>query len=159
MSNTSKTLIRVGELALQTGKSTRALRFYEERGLLKPQSRTASGYRLYDRDSITRIQWIDKMQSMGLSIAEISEVLGSLRGHETGPRLMTAIQQFYSEHLLKTQQDIERLTQLSTQIKSTLNFFDDCTGCTSEYAPQHCISCQQRQESVRMPPMVAALVE
>jgi len=159
MSNKSKTLIRVGELAIRTGKSARAIRFYEERGLLSPQSRTPSGYRLYGQDSIIRIQWIDQMQSMDLSIADISRVLGSLRDHDTGPHLMTAIRRFYTERLERTEQEINRLRLLSSQIQSTLNFFDDCAGCTSEHSPQHCISCQERQEYVSMPPMVAALVE
>ena len=159
MSNVQEYLIRVGELAIKTGKSTRAIRFYEERGLLLPQSRTPSGYRLYTLDSIKRIQWIDQMQSMGLSIAEIADVLDSLRDHETGPLFMTAIRRFYTERLETTQKEISRLMGLSTQIQSTLNFLDDCVGCQSVSAPNGCINCQAREPMQQMPTMVAALVE
>ena len=159
MSSVKNQLIRVGELAMRTGKSTRAIRFYEERGLLFPQSRTTSGYRLYTPDSVKRIQWIDQMQSMGLSISEIADVLGSLRDHETGPLFMTAIRRFYRERLDRTQNEIARLMNLSKQLQSTLTFLDECVGCQSERSPNDCINCQERQSMQQMPSMVAALVE
>ena len=40
--------LRIGEMAIRTGVSAKALRLYEKRGLLQPAMYTASGYRLYD---------------------------------------------------------------------------------------------------------------
>lgn len=39
--------LRIGELAARTGLSAKALRLYEARGLLRPDARSAGGYRLY----------------------------------------------------------------------------------------------------------------
>ena len=48
-------LLRVGELAEQTGKTRRAIRFYEELGLLHPAQRTKGGFRQYDGAALVRI--------------------------------------------------------------------------------------------------------
>ena len=41
-------LLRVGDLARQTGKTVRAIHLYEELGLLAPATRSSGGFRLYD---------------------------------------------------------------------------------------------------------------
>ncbi|MGK3102774.1 MerR family DNA-binding transcriptional regulator [Streptomyces sp. WAC05858] len=46
--------MRIGELAKATGATTRALRFYEERGLLS-SARAVNGYRVYDERAIQRV--------------------------------------------------------------------------------------------------------
>ena len=40
--------MRIGELAERAGISTKAIRYYEQVGILSPPDRTASGYRSYD---------------------------------------------------------------------------------------------------------------
>ena len=48
MEATNPKLLKVGDLARQTGKSVRALHLYEELGLLHPTARSHGGFRLYD---------------------------------------------------------------------------------------------------------------
>ncbi len=45
------TSMRIGDVAKRTSVSVDALRFYEEKGLIKPQ-RTANGYRLYPQETL-----------------------------------------------------------------------------------------------------------
>jgi DNA-binding transcriptional MerR regulator len=66
--------MRIGELARRTGTSTRALRYYEERGLLSPQRRP-SGYREYDDRSVATVSRIQVLLAAGLSSAVIAEIL------------------------------------------------------------------------------------
>ena len=82
------TLLKVGELADLTGKTNRALRFYEELDLLKPASRTKGGFRLYDPSAGVRIHWIDRLQELGFSLSEIRDFMSSLREHDSGPAAM-----------------------------------------------------------------------
>jgi DNA-binding transcriptional MerR regulator len=67
--------MRIGELAAAAGVTTKALRFYESRGLLPSPARTASGYRDYGRDTVERLAFIRDAQLAGLTLAEISSVL------------------------------------------------------------------------------------
>src|SRR5688572_22226370 len=65
------TLMQVGDLARESGKTVRAIHLYEELGLLKPAARSKGRYRLYSSEALTRIRWIGKLQDMGFSLTDI----------------------------------------------------------------------------------------
>jgi len=70
------TLLQIGEVADRTGVTQRTLRFYEERGLLKPPTRMDGGFRLYSEDDVLRVEQIKRLQSLlGLTLAEIKEMV------------------------------------------------------------------------------------
>jgi DNA-binding transcriptional MerR regulator len=66
---------KVGELARNTGVSVRALHHYDEIGLLTPSLRTAAGHRLYSRSDIERLQQIQSLRLMGMSLDESRRLL------------------------------------------------------------------------------------
>jgi DNA-binding transcriptional MerR regulator len=66
--------IDIRDVAKRTGLTSRALRFYEARGLLKPL-RTYSGRRLYGRGELERIQQILALKRAGLSLAQIGKLI------------------------------------------------------------------------------------
>jgi DNA-binding transcriptional MerR regulator len=68
--------LQIGEVADRTGVTQRTLRFYEERGLLKPPTRMDGGFRLYSEDDVGRVEQIKRLQSLlGLTLAEIKEMV------------------------------------------------------------------------------------
>ena len=67
--------MRIGQLAAQAGYAVRTIRFYEQSGLLPVPERTSGGYRDYDQDALTRLRFVRSAQALGLSLAEIAEVL------------------------------------------------------------------------------------
>jgi DNA-binding transcriptional MerR regulator len=68
--------LQIGEVADRTGVTQRTLRFYEERGLLKPPTRMDGGFRLYSEDDVGRVEQIKRMQNLlGLTLAEIKEMV------------------------------------------------------------------------------------
>lgn len=68
--------MRIGELASQTGVTAQTIRFYERTGVLAAPTRTPSGYRDYDDDAVARLGFVRSAQTVGLSLAEIRDVLG-----------------------------------------------------------------------------------
>ncbi|MEV0112624.1 MerR family transcriptional regulator [Streptomyces sp. NPDC050844] len=76
----------ISELAELTGVSARALRHYEERGLLVPD-RNSSGYRDYSAADVTRVAQIRTMISAGLGTAPIRRYLDCARTGEHGTSL------------------------------------------------------------------------
>jgi DNA-binding transcriptional MerR regulator len=66
--------MRIGDLAARTGVSDRALRYYEEHGLLSPRRRP-SGYRIYTDDDVAAVRRIRTLLGAGLSTAQIREVM------------------------------------------------------------------------------------
>ena len=68
--------MRIGVLARRTGLAPSAVRYYEQLGLLPAPGRTASGYRSYADDTVDRITFIRSAQAVGLTLAEVGQVLG-----------------------------------------------------------------------------------
>ncbi|MFK3971558.1 MerR family transcriptional regulator [Pseudomonas sp. NPDC087358] len=73
--------MKIGEVAAHTGVSVDALRFYEEKGLVKPH-RAANGYRLYPEQTLQLVGYIKLAQQLGFSLREIGENLPLLWNSE-----------------------------------------------------------------------------
>jgi DNA-binding transcriptional MerR regulator len=71
--------VRIGELARATGTSPRALRFYEERGLLT-SGRAGNGYRSYDPAAVTRVANIRYLLDAGLTLDDVVHFRACLDG-------------------------------------------------------------------------------
>ena len=67
--------MRIGELARRSGVPATALRYYERLGLLAEPRRTGAGYRLYGEDAVDRLAFIRAAQAVGLTLAEVCQVL------------------------------------------------------------------------------------
>jgi DNA-binding transcriptional MerR regulator len=67
--------MRIGELAQRTGVTTKALRFYEQAGVLPKPARNSSGYRDYDETALARLRFIKGAQAAGLRLAEIVQIV------------------------------------------------------------------------------------
>jgi DNA-binding transcriptional MerR regulator len=68
--------LQIGEVAERTGVTQRTLRFYEEKGLLKPPSRLEGGFRLYSEDDVRRVEQIKQLQTLlGFTLADIKEMV------------------------------------------------------------------------------------
>ncbi|HEX5827213.1 MAG TPA: MerR family transcriptional regulator [Candidatus Limnocylindrales bacterium] len=69
-------LLRIQEVAAETGLTPRAIRYYEEIGLLAPAARSDGAYRLYDGEDLERLRFIRGLRDdAGFSLAEISQLL------------------------------------------------------------------------------------
>jgi MerR family transcriptional regulator, thiopeptide resistance regulator len=107
---------KVGELARRTGLSVRALRYYDETGLLSPSRRTEGGHRLYTADDVVRLQGIKSLRALGLSLREIGEYLD---GTDVHPGRLIEL------HLARLRERIElqrrlcdRLEQVASRLRS-----------------------------------------
>jgi DNA-binding transcriptional MerR regulator len=68
-------LLRVGEVAALTGLSPRAVRMYEQLGLLGPPARTSAGYRLYGGMALAQLVRIQRLRRLGLGLRQMHDVL------------------------------------------------------------------------------------
>jgi MerR family redox-sensitive transcriptional activator SoxR len=70
-------LVTISEISRRSGVAASALRFYEERGLIRSE-RAGSGHRRYPRAVLRRIAFIVFAQRMGLTLEEIAVELAKL---------------------------------------------------------------------------------
>lgn len=66
----------ISQLAGKSGLSVRALRYYDQIGLLRPL-RKKNGYRCYGQEEVRRLQHILLLRSCGFSLSDIAETLAS----------------------------------------------------------------------------------
>ena len=81
----------IGQLCREFGTTNRALRFYEEQGLLNPRRRQM--VRIYDYKDRARLRLILGGRRVGLSVAEIREIL-DLYGEGGSAQSLQALQIF-----------------------------------------------------------------
>jgi DNA-binding transcriptional MerR regulator len=65
----------IGSLAKRAKVNLQTLRYYEQCGLLVPDRRASSGYRLYNEGSLQRLKFIRHAQAYGFSLKEIGTLL------------------------------------------------------------------------------------
>lgn len=133
-------LLKVGELARRTGKTVRAIHLYEELGLLTPV-RSKGGYRLYPQRAIDRVSWIQKLQDMGFSLAEIKTFLRLWEQSATAPSAMATVREIFQDKLRETRATIERMTVLSRELEDSLQYLESCRSCAPVHTQSECDCC------------------
>jgi DNA-binding transcriptional MerR regulator len=72
-------LLTIGQLARRTGLTVRTIRYWSDEGVLHPVTRSDGGYRLYDAESVARLELIRTLRELGLGLDDVREVLGGER--------------------------------------------------------------------------------
>ncbi len=75
-------LLTIGEVARRSGVAASALRFYEERGLIRSR-RSSGGQRRYGRSVLRRLAFVQVAQRVGLTLDEIAHALATLPDDES----------------------------------------------------------------------------
>ena len=71
----SEKMHTIGELSRLSGISVRRIRFYSDKGLLSPSTRTVSNYRIYSDTDVARLDLIRALREAGVSLAAIRKLL------------------------------------------------------------------------------------
>ncbi|MBI2893136.1 MAG: MerR family transcriptional regulator [Deltaproteobacteria bacterium] len=149
--------LRVGDLAREVGKTVRAMHLYEELGLLKPAARSKGGFRLYREEAVVRVRWIGKLQDMGFSLQQISEILHGWEESKSAPRAMCRVSEIYGEKLKETQDQISRLAALERELVKSLGYLDTCGTCDPVRLISSCCCCDVHEGDEGQPDLVAGL--
>jgi DNA-binding transcriptional MerR regulator len=136
--NPEEPTLQIGEVAERTGVTQRTLRFYEEKGLLKPPSRMDGGFRLYSEEDVKRVDKIRRLQELlGVSLADIKEmveaeqVLREIRAQyrpeaelaEKRRQLERAIEVTHSQHTI-VKQKTKQMREMELQLEERLSLFE-----------------------------------
>lgn len=67
--------LTIGQAAEAAGVTRKAVRVYEQKGLLPAAERTTAGYRLYDRSEVDLLVFIRQARTLGLHLDDIGAIL------------------------------------------------------------------------------------
>lgn len=113
--------LKIGELAKRTGLNIETIRFYERSGLLESALRAPNGYRLFEPQTIERIEFIKKSQLLGFSLDEIREVIDHKR---QGASPCMHVRAAVKKKLEDLDDRIIRMQQYRDELKATLAEWD-----------------------------------
>jgi DNA-binding transcriptional MerR regulator len=94
------------EAARVLGVSVKALRLYEERGLIAP-ARTAAGWRVYGPRELEKVAGITALRALGIGLSEIGRIVAGTPG-----RLAIALAEQQSALEDQVRQALDRLTKV-----------------------------------------------
>ncbi|KAA9106618.1 MerR family transcriptional regulator [Microbacterium rhizomatis] len=100
----------IQEIAKLAGTTSRALRHYDDIGLLAPSSIGANGYRRYDGDALVRLQRILLLRELGLGLPQIAEIVDRDTPQEDA----------LTSHLAWLRQEETRLARQIASVESTI---------------------------------------
>jgi DNA-binding transcriptional MerR regulator len=70
-----RVLLTIGQLSRRTGLPVRTIRYWSDVGVVRPAGRSDGGYRLYDAESVARLELVATLRELGLGLAEVRRVL------------------------------------------------------------------------------------
>ncbi|MDP3949314.1 MerR family transcriptional regulator [Microbacterium sp.] len=118
--------MRIGDVAHRAGVSTRALRYYEEQGLLDSE-RTPSGQRIYAESAVERVQLIQQFFTAGLPSRTILQLLPCVDSGQGSPEVF---------EMLAAERD--RITAAMTDLAAARDALDRIVDIANNPTPEHC---------------------
>lgn len=102
--------MRIGELAQRTGVSASTIRYYEDQGILPKPQRKASGYRVYDDNSMQKLMLIRYSLELGFSLQELQRLL-------TDQYDQQALMQAIDDKVAQMERNIAKLRTQKAELK------------------------------------------
>lgn len=112
----------IGEAAKASGVTAKMIRHYEALNLLKPATRTAAGYRIYDENEIHTLRFIRRARDLGFSIREIDALLALWHNRR---RTSGDVRKLAAAHVAALDRKIEELQSMRRTLEQLI---DHCHG-------------------------------
>ncbi|ASR48144.1 transcriptional regulator [Paenibacillus kribbensis] len=109
-------LYRIGELAKAAGVSERTIDYYTKLGLITPEERSLKNYRLYNDETLKRLERINQMKQEKYSLEEIKQTLikwSSVAGEDHVTDKLTSLEM----HMQRLEREVNELQPLLGQLK------------------------------------------
>jgi len=126
-------IMKIGELAKRAGVSVRAIRFYEELGLLRPQERSRGGFRLYDQENHRKLAVINFLKEVGLSLTEIRQIFLARSAPGGDKAAVIALRDVFREKLQQIESKTRALDAVKAELKGALKILSSCERCGHEF--------------------------
>jgi len=112
-------LLRIGEVARESGTPVDTIRYYEKTGLIEKPSRSEGGFRKYAGESVEKLRFIRKAQSLGFSLREIK---GIIQCSQEGLKpCCNLVRKLFTGKILEFEGKIKELDRMKRELESLLS--------------------------------------
>jgi len=141
----------IGEVARRTGASVKALRFYDELGILEVAGRSEANYRLFTDGVLRCVEQIRRLQEAGLTLRQLQAIVEARRrGKDPAPLLRRA----FAEALARTERILAALEARRERLREIVGANDpaeltlQCAGgCSLSEKTAPLVTAQDRRDS------------
>lgn len=112
--------MRISKLAKLAGVTPRTIRYYEGLGLLEASEREGSGFRYYTNNELERLQKINLLKTLGLSLDEISQVVPLLFEEPKKLAGKKMLLDMLKDHLQTIDRQVDSLTQHRAELRERI---------------------------------------
>lgn len=121
--------MNINQIAKLTKLTAKAIRFYEEKGLITAPERAANGYRQYNQQHIDELTLIHHARSIGFSLAESQQLLRLYRDPQ---RRSAEVKQYTLNKIAAIDNQIQKLIAMKNYLEQLAN---QCPGNESQHCP------------------------
>jgi MerR family transcriptional regulator, copper efflux regulator len=150
---------RIGELSQRLGLTPRALRYWEERGLLPAARRTAGGLRIYGDEHVRASRGIQRLKQAGFTLEEIVSIQGAMRGSTTALSGMGTLATSLSAREAQIRERIREQQALLLELEAARRCVGLCDGCHGKRYDAECIRCLTDASGHAIPDCLSSLLE
>ena len=131
---------KIGEVAELLDTTPRALRFYEEEGLVTA-CRTPGGTRFYSEEDIARFKAILSLAHSGLPIGLIKQLATIRSEQSTGAESSREVGVILNRLLIQVKDQIASLTKLKSELSFAAETIKSCSNCQNPPTRTGCPQC------------------
>jgi len=124
-----KQVIQIGDFARKAGISMRAIRYYEELGLISPDTHTVGGFRLYSEDALKRVRVITTLKDLGLSLVEIQRIFKAKKSGGSSRETVQFLLNLFTQKLGQVESKIEALIGVRGDLGNAVRILRSCENC------------------------------
>ena len=111
-------LLQIGEVARESGTPVDTIRYYEKTGLIEKPSRSEGGFRKYAGESVEKLRFIRKAQSLGFSLREIKGIIQCSK--EGLKPCCNLVRKLFTGKILEFEGKIKELERMKRELESLL---------------------------------------
>ncbi len=150
--------VRIGSLARLLGLTPRALRYWEQRGLLPPSQRSRGGTREYGEDHVQAARGVVRLKRAGFTLDEICAVQDALRRSRTALAGMGQLAAALADREEQVRAMVADLSALQGELTAARESVLRCDGCRGKTYDQQCITCLHERSDDGLPCCLRSLL-
>lgn len=122
----------VKQLADRVGVAPHVVRYYTQRGMLRPERNSANGYRQYAETELHRLRFICRAKTVGFTLGEIQEIL---RDVEAGAPPSDGVRRLIRDRLNENEKRLEDAQRLQQRVREAVEAWESGAGQQSRLGP------------------------
>jgi DNA-binding transcriptional MerR regulator len=135
-----------GDLARLTSNSLRAVRHYEELGLIQARDRSGRSHRLFDETQLKRLRLITDMRALAFPLPAIQSLLAARDGKSRPGEAADQAVAVLDAHINSLHDKLRTLRRVRDQLVTTRATIEECRTCDETWDSCACDDCDVRRD-------------